>query len=74
MTIVEDRWEIDANYRLGYIAVYDHKKKVGLFSQDDEPNTLLEKCEELGENTDFIDWLYDNEYDLAMNEHHYHNR
>ena len=72
--LIDDRWTIDVNERLGYISVNDHKKKVALFSDGEDATKLLEKCEELGENTDFIDWLYNNEYDIAMNETNYHNR
>lgn len=72
--MIENRWTIDANYTRSYIAVNDHKKKVGLFSDGENAEQLLAKCEELGENTAFIDWLYDNGYESVMNEYHYRNR
>ncbi len=72
--VLDDRWTVEVNYNNSYIAVNDNETKTGLFAQGDSAKDLMYKVEKYGANNRFIDWLYDNGFDSAFNEHNYHNK
>lgn len=64
-TIIK-HWEVVYNFSIQYFGIKDLRDNKELFVQGEESEIFLNKLEELGVNTDFIDWFYNNEYDLAM--------
>jgi len=70
---LDDRWSVQVDLKFGSISILDHEQKKGIYAQGEDATKLLEKAEEFGANNTFIDWIYDNGYENAFTDYHYHN-
>ena len=68
--IVENRWIIIDSFSYQFLCVIDSKNKKIFQTQicSSESDQYLDKLDELGFNTDFMDWFYNQELDNAYDD------
>lgn len=60
-----EHWTIRVDFGLPYISVDDNEKQTTFFAQGEEAEELVQSFDQLG-ISEFLDWFYESELDLAM--------